>query len=79
MMIKESILLAVAPESLPFLESVFSNGDKFNLAMTHSGLEACRLIKERQPHLVFMDLYAGCKWGRAAFPSRGEKRAAVRT
>ncbi len=57
MMPRKNILLAVAPDSLPILESAFSNGDKFDLAVTHSGLEACRIIKERQPHLVFMDTF----------------------
>src|SRR5512146_2014001 len=54
---RKKILLAVAPQVLPKLESAFSNRDKFALIVTHSGLEACRIIKEEQPHLVFMDIF----------------------
>lgn len=56
-MSRKKILLAVDPQTLPELESAFSNGDKFKLTVTHSGLEACRIIRERQPDLVFMDIF----------------------
>lgn len=57
MMPIKKILLAVDPQTLPALESAFSNRDKFELALTHSGLEVCRIIREWQPDLVFMDIF----------------------
>jgi uncharacterized protein (TIGR02266 family) len=54
---KKKILLAVDSDTLPQLESIFANRDKFDVTLTGNGREACRIMREQQPDLVLMDIF----------------------